>query len=297
MPKSQKASKTSLAGTASGTSLARANNNGRRLDSPTTSKPASNDNRSIALKLDQYYTQLCVAKALYRVFKIYFDPSRFLMVEPSAGTGSFFRLLPKGSIGIDQDPKYPGIRTADFLTASLPTDRPIAFIGNPPFGKNASMAVWFFNHAASQGRVIAFIVPKSFKKASIENRLDPAFHLIHEEEVSKNAFLFQGKPFNVPAVFQIWERRDQPRALRPTATTHPDFEFTTPDRADFAIQRVGTKAGRVHHDFSMSPSSTYFIRAIRGDVEGRMRQIDFASVARNTAGNPSLAKAEIVALY
>lgn len=298
MPKSQKISKAKLAVTASTIYTACAKTDQCASVSPGSApQAASNDNRPSALLLDQYYTRQQVAIALYESFKKHVDPSQFLMIEPSAGTGAFFELLPHGSLGYDIDPKYPGIQTADFLEVTIPIGRPIAFIGNPPFGKNSCKARRFFNRAAATATIIAFILPRTFNKGKMVNSLHRAFHLIHEEDVPKFAFLFEGKPYNVPAVFQIWERRDQPRALRPTATTHPDFEFTTQDRADFAIQRVGAKAGRVHHDLTRSSSSTYFIKAIGSNIETIMAQLDFASVARNTAGNPSLAKSEIVSLY
>ena len=156
------------------------------------------------------------------------------------------------------------------------------------------MAVRFFNHAAWQASVIALILPRTFRKASIENRLDRNFHLIHEETVQCDAFLFRSKPYDVPAVFQIWERRDDLRELRHVAIHHPDFSWTTADRADFGIQRVGARAGRVHRDFTRSPSSHYFIR---GNVEPIMKRLNFAKVALNVAGNPSLSKSEIVSLY
>lgn len=41
------------------------------------------------------------------------------MIEPSAGTGSFYALLPAGSVGYDVEPKFPGIQTADFLTVEI----------------------------------------------------------------------------------------------------------------------------------------------------------------------------------
>lgn len=257
-------------------------------------RPASNDNRASDVRLGQYYTLDAVAEKFWATFQEHFNPAQYLMVEPSAGTGSFLKLSPVGSLAYDVDPKYPGIQTADFLTVTLPRGRPIAIIGNPPFGKNASMAVRFFNHAAWQSSVIALILPRSFRKASIQNRLDPAFHLVHEEVVPDDAFLFRSRPYNVPAVFQIWERRSEPRKRWPVETKHPDFEFTKPERADFAIQRVGARAGRVHRKFRASPSSHYFIR---GDVEAVMAQLDFASVTGNVAGNPSLSKSEIVHLY
>lgn len=255
---------------------------------------ACNDNHASDRGRDQYFTKSDVALHFYGIFKSHFNPSDYKMVEPSAGTGAFFSLLPAGSLGYDVDPKYPGIATADFLTTKIKTDQKIAIIGNPPFGKNSSTAVRFFNHAADQSEIIAFILPRTFRKASIENKLDPSFHLVCEHDVPANAFLFQSKPYNVPAVFQIWRRTSQFRTPRPVATNHPDFEFTTPERADFAIQRVGERAGRLHHNFSASPSAHYFIR---GAVENIMSQINFADVAGDVAGNPSLAKSEIVALY
>lgn len=257
-------------------------------------RPLTKDDRPEDIRLDQYYTEGDVAAHFYKIFQEHFDPTMFKIVEPSAGAGSFSRLLPIGSLGFDLRPKHPGIHRADYLTVKIYGREKIAIIGNPPFGKNASTAVRFFNHAARQAHVIALILPRSFKKASIENRIDTAFHLLREEEVPANAFVFRSKPYDVPAVFQIWERRREPRKLRQCETRHPDFEFTTYDRADFAIQRVGAQAGRVHHDFTVSAKSHYFIR---GDVEAVMRQLDFSKVTRNVAGNPSLAKSEIVALY
>jgi len=50
----------------------------------------------------------------------------------------------------------------------------------------------------------------------------------------------------------------------------------------------------VHQDFSKSPSAHYFIQ---GNVKHVMEQLDFARVTGDVAGNPSLAKSEIVALY
>lgn len=266
-----------------------------RQSSATKASAAVNDNQASAELLSQYYTRPDVAAHLYDVFLDRLPAGAdFQMVEPSAGAGAFFKLMPAGSLAYDVEPKFPGVQTKDFLTVQIESDRPVAIVGNPPFGRNASMAVRFFNHAAPQCEIIAFILPRSFRKAKIENRLHRSFHRVYEEEVEKNAFLFRGKEYDVSAVFQIWERRAEPRALRHVQTTHPDFEFTTPDRANFAIARVGAHAGRIHHRYTMSRSSHFFIR---GDVEHIMKQLDFGSVTGNVASNPSLSKGEIVHLY
>lgn len=252
------------------------------------------DHVALDVRLDQYYTKDEIAAKLYGIFCRYFDPEVYLMVEPSAGKGAFFKLLPSGSLGYDLDPKCDGLEAADFLTVILPSDQRICVIGNPPFGRNASMAVRFFNHAALFSSVIALIVPRTFRKASIQNRLDQSFHLVCDVMLPKNAFLFRGKPYDVPTVFQIWERREVLRPVISSETEHPDFDFTTHEEADIAIQRVGARAGRVHRDFSANPSAHYFIR---GQVEPIMRMLDFARVTVDVAGNPSLAKLEIISLY
>jgi len=246
------------------------------------------------VKYDQYYTNEAVAADCYRVFCEHFNPIFCKMVEPSAGTGSFFKLLPSRSLGYDVEPKHPGIRQADFLTVEIRSEWKVAVIGNPPFGKNASMAVRFFNHAAREARIIAMIVPRTFRKAKIQNRLDRNFHLVREVAVPKNAFVFRNRRYDVPTIFQIWERRPEPRARVLVETTHPDFAFTSRDDANFAIRRIGARAGRIVSLDGANPSTHYFIR---GDVEAIMRQLDFASAAANVAGIPSLAKSEIVALY
>ena len=40
----------------------------------------------------------------------------------------------------------------------------ILIVGNPPYGKNCSTAINFFNHAVTISDFIAFIIPKTFRK-------------------------------------------------------------------------------------------------------------------------------------
>lgn len=250
-----------------------------------------------ARKLDQFYTDDDVAKEMYDWFCTQFDPNELVFVEPSAGRGAFSRLFPADSLAYDIDPQGPGIIKADFLSTPLPKAGRVAVVGNPPFGKNASMAVKFFNHAATKAKVIAMIFPLTFQKVSLQNRLNLKFHCIAEKVVPQNAFIMSGQKKNVPAVFQIWARGENSRGKNILPTTHPDFKFTSADSAAFAIQRVGADAGKVHHDFSSSKNSHYFMSANAEGVELVFTSIDFGPVARRTAGVPSLAKTELVDLY
>lgn len=264
-------------------------------------QPAQNDNCLSIQGLNQYYTTYCVAEYLYQVLGQLIDLARYLLVEPSAGMGAFFRLMQIGSIGIDLAPKFPGTKTANFLETELPRERKIAVIGNPPFGRNARMAIRFFNHAAWQADVIAMILPRAFRKPAIVSKLNPAFHLIHDEDVPAEAFEFGGAPYSVPAIFQIWERRPAPRWQKPARARHSDFEFTPPNRAQFAIRRIGVRAGRVDRDLTLNKNSHYFVRVNDpnrvDEVEAIFKQLDFGSVACNASGAPSLAQTEIVSLY
>lgn len=251
----------------------------------------------LARKLDQFYTHDDVAKEMYDWFCTHFDPNELVFVEPSAGRGAFSRLFPRDSLAYDVDPQGPGIIKADFLSTPLPKAGRVAVVGNPPFGKNASMAVKFFNHAATKAEVIAFIVPLTFQKTSLQNRLNLNFHCIAEKVVPQNAFTLSGNSKHVPTVFQIWVKGSKPRVKVNLPKTHPDFDFTSAEKASFAIQRVGANAGKVHHKFTLSKSSHYFLRENAAGVEAAIRLIDFVAVARRTAGNPSLSKTEIVELY
>lgn len=247
-------------------------------------------------ELSQFYTRSYLAKRYYRRLLKYYDSSSLQMVEPSAGWGVFLVLMPSGSFGCDIQPMGNGIYEGDFLTLEIRSNRRIACIGNPPFGTNARLAICFFNHAASFSDVIAFIVPQTFRKTATINKLDDAFHLLHEELVPDDAFIFQGKRRSVPTVFQIWVRQKDRRAKLPDVKTHPDFEFTSREKADFAIQRIGHRAGRVHDALWRSDEAHYFIK---GNVKQVMKSLEraFAGVAQNTAGNPSLSMAEIVSIY
>jgi hypothetical protein len=88
--------------------------------------------------LDQYFTKKETAKYLYKktcdiISKYESSLKEFKWVEPSAGDGVFFNLLPKKNrIGIDINPMNDEIIQTDYLKFNLPEKTIV--IGNPPFG-------------------------------------------------------------------------------------------------------------------------------------------------------------------
>ena len=143
--------------------------------------------------LDKFYTNPDIAqKCIDAVGNIYGWQGWSVVIEPSAGNGSFYHRIPVNFmrvVGIDIAPEDDGIMQHDFFdydTVDIPShiilDKPVLVIGNPPFGRVSSLAIKFFNHAADicgaiNGSVIAFIIPRTFRRPSVQNKLDTC-HII-----------------------------------------------------------------------------------------------------------------------
>lgn len=261
---------------------------------------------SSARQLDQFFTRVDVARKCSQLVASHISQmqgatNEWLWVEPSAGEGAFLDCFPFPKIGLDICSARSDIIKADFLSWNLgQTARKIAVVGNPPFGKNASLARRFFDHAAQFADIIAFIVPRTFEKAQFINRLDRRMHLAHSEALDDCSFEFEGAPYSVPTVFQIWEKRGEARAITEAIRTHRDFAFVGQPAAHFAFQRVGARAGLASVEgLRKSPQSHYFIKAngCEKALLGRLRSINWEPIKQRTAGNPSIGKAELVSAY
>ena len=246
----------------------------------------------LARSLDQFFTKPAVAVQCLKALNDYMPSAAddWLWIEPSAGGGVFYDLMPYPKIGLDIMSQRPDITQTDFLGWHPgQVRRKIAVVGNPPFGKNSSLARRFFDHAAGFADVVAFI-----------NRLNRHMHLVHAQILDECSFEFEGEPYAVPTVFQIWEKRTALRPLAESIRTHRDFDFVAKSTADFAFQRVGARAGLVSKEgLAKSPQSHYFLKASgpKRTIFDRLRAIDWEPIKYRTAGNPSIGKGELVAAY
>ncbi|MCY4206488.1 MAG: hypothetical protein OXD29_00855 [Roseovarius sp.] len=254
------------------------------------------------MSLDQFYTRPEFSEEYVgQVLERWRDPD-VLFVEPSAGTGAFAHpLLGAGRkvFAIDMDPRTSDIVRSDFLLFDLSPYKDnhsaIVVVGNPPFGKNACTAVRFFNHAARHADEIAFIVPRTFRKLSLQKRLDKMFHLSHDEDVGNQAFIRFGNSHDVPCAWQIWTKRKISRPVPIPPSVDHLIIYTTPANACFAMRRVGFYTGRIitENFTSLSKSTHYFIRELADGVVDALRTVDWTAIAAQTAGSRSLSKAEI----
>ena len=165
---------------------------------------------------DQYYTRSFVSKLciLWYCKTIKINKILDLVIEPSAGTGSFCIQIDKICINrvyLDIDPKCLNIEKKNFLDFKFEAKkfRKVHIIGNPPFKQLSK----FLLKASEIGDFIGFILPKSFKKDSISKKMPFNFHCIFSEDLPHKSFILDNSFINVPTVFQIWRKELYPREI------------------------------------------------------------------------------------
>lgn len=263
--------------------------------------------------LDQFYTNDDIAEKCIKILQKYINFSDYdYILEPSAGTGSFYKLLPKNKrIGLDLEPKYDGIKKMDYFDYIHKNNKKYIVIGNPPFGKVSSIAVKFFNKSAIFADVIAFIIPRTFKRVSIQNKLDLNFKLIYNEDLPLKPCCFTPK-MDAKCCFQIWIKSNEPREIINYDKTHNHFKFlklgpkdnnnqpTPPQNCDFVIKAYGGNCGEIIDTelHLLRPKSWHWLKS-NIDIEllkSRFRQLDY-SMSKDTVRQDSLGQQELIYLY
>jgi hypothetical protein len=250
---------------------------------------------------DQFYTNDRVAASCVQRIICEVPLTReYLWVEPSAGNGAFLRPLPATfpTIGLDIDPQAKGILLQDYLTWQPPAGKEIIVFGNPPFGKQSSLAKAFISKSCEFATVIAFILPKSFTKPSMYRAFDRAFHLLQSTELEKNSFVVNGSPYDVPCVFQIWQKREVHRLLEEKIEPC-GFNYVKPSEPyHIAFRRVGGLAGTCHkHDGTVFSTQSHYFITFHEDsmvhLDRIIDQINQHTFPSNTVGPRSLSKSEV----
>lgn len=186
------------------------------IDSNNMSKIGKN--REIT---DQFYTKESVSRKCIDLFMKHVTINENdIIIEPSAGSGSFSDYFKENEYNIhafDIDPKKDYIQKCDYLEFDIDVfkGKPAHCIGNPPFGRQSSLAKKFIKKNTKFCNTISFILPKSFRKQSFQKVFPLNFHLVEEIDLDKNSFEIDGKTHNVPCVFQIWIKKEEKRFIEP----------------------------------------------------------------------------------
>ena len=251
---------------------------------------------------EQYYTQQDVANQCVKEVDTIFKLESFdCITEPSAGTGAFLSPLKeynlKKVLAYDIDPKEETIIKADFLQTNIQPGK-ILVIGNPPFGRQASLAKQFIKHSCKFAEVIAFILPRSFKKTSMSSAFMVNFHKVFEKVLDPNSFVYETKEYAVPCVFQIWEKKNHNREMPQKVVENDKYKvIKKADTPNVAFRRVGVYAGKfTFENFDdLSPESHYFIKTklhITEDIRNKLASIEWQT--DNTTGPKSISKQELI---
>jgi predicted RNA methylase len=250
---------------------------------------------------EQYYTPKDLAqKLISEVLGVVPDLAKRTVIEPAGGTGSFIKAAQ--SIGVteflsfDIEPKHSLVKKADFLVKKFSAKDAVT-ISNPPFGRNNSLSIPFFNKAAEHSEFICFIVPRSWRKWSVINRLDRRFHLIADHDILIDYEDDLGERLSsrtsLSTCFQIWQRKAE---LRPIIKVK-DMGLIAkcgPEEADVALTIFGFGCGKVRTEFERKPNSTVmFLRVIHPEALAALKSVDFNRFSKNTAYTAALALPEI----
>jgi hypothetical protein len=250
---------------------------------------------------EQYYTPRPLAHTLVEYVEQVLGPLKGKKVlEPAGGTGAFIEAaLVKGPLEIisfDIEPLHNQVQPGSFLDQEL-SEGGFITISNPPFGRNNSLSIPFFNHAASVSDAICFVVPRSWRKWSVTNRLDLNFELVFDKDldidyVDSTGDLISDKS-RLATCFQIWRRTLTPR-LPVRIKDMGVIEKVSPKLADISLTIFGYGCGTVKQDFDRIPNTTQlFLKLNHPKALAALQSVDFSKFYKSTAYTEALSIQEI----
>jgi len=255
--------------------------------------------------IDKYYTKDSVVELCLNLVKKYIEINTDdLIIEPSAGNGSFIKGIKSLTSNFkfyDLEPDNDEIIKQDYLLYDYgiikETFSKIHIIGNPPFGRQSSLAIKFIKKSCDFCDSVSFILPKSFKKESLKKIFPLNFHLIFEIDLPDKSFLVDGVEYNVETVFQIWEKKDVKRTIIKNEEPLNFIFVGKTENPDISFRRVGVNAGIIDVSIdNKSIQSHYFIKFTNN--KSIIDNIDLLKLIQfnhnNTVGPRSISKPELI---
>ena len=184
------------------------------------------------------------------------------------------------------------------------TDKPKfdIVIGNPPYGRGASLAVKFLNKAFELSNDVRFVLPRSLRKDSLQNRVSLSFSCVYDETLP--ASTFQPATSNTKACYQIWQ--PQTRLKKKLSTTHSDWKdlkWEEKDQAALMVRTQGTRAGVMFtaeemKQYKCGGGHNHFISASPKVVARLLTlQDELMELGKESNNQESIGRYQIVQLY
>ena len=252
--------------------------------------------------IDKFYTKKETVNHIIKLFQEYVAPNNNdLIIEPSAGNGAFIDAIKSLKCNYefyDIEPEHEEIIKQDYLLYNtINTSQKIHILGNPPFGRQSSLAIKFIKKSCLFCTSLSFILPKSFKKDSLKKTFPPNFHLLCEIDLPEKSFLVTTKEHDVPCIFQIWIKKTYARIVSKKLEPHNFIFVEKTDNPSISFRRVGVNAGFIDVNSSnKSVQSHYFIRFTNTNTLEKnldlLKSIVYDS--NNTVGPKSIGKQELI---
>jgi predicted RNA methylase len=268
---------------------------------PTETLPATKLGNTRVTGKEQYYTPKPLALELVaQIEKVLGSLAGKTVLEPAGGTGAFIEAVQaKGVarvISFDIEPLHELVSAGDFLEQEIKETNLIT-ISNPPFGRNNSLSIPFFNHAAKVSDAICFIVPRSWRKWSVTNRLDLGFRLALDLDIDIDYVDSDGAPLSnknhLATCFQIWKKADAPRSLV-RVTDMGIIEKVSPEQADVSLTIFGYGCGKLKTQFEPVANTTQmFLKLNHPQALAALESVDYSKFFKNTAYTEALSLQEI----
>jgi predicted RNA methylase len=268
---------------------------------PTETLPAAKLGNTRVTGKEQYYTPKPLALELVaQIEKVLGSLAGKTILEPAGGTGAFIEAVQAVGvsevISFDIEPLHELVTVGDFLAQEIKESNLIT-ISNPPFGRNNSLSIPFFNHAAKVSDAICFIVPRSWRKWSVTNRLDLGFELALDLDIEIDYVDADGTPLSnknhLATCFQIWKKADAPRTLV-RVIDKGIIEKVSPDQADVSLTIFGYGCGKVKTQFEPVANTTQmFLKLKHPQALAALESVDYSKFFKNTAYTEALSLQEI----
>jgi predicted RNA methylase len=267
----------------------------------TETLPATKLGNTRVTGKEQYYTPKSLALELVAQIEKTLGPlAGKTVLEPAGGTGAFIKAVQaKGVtnvISFDIEPLHELVSVGDFLEQEI-NESNLITISNPPFGRNNSLSIPFFNHAAKVSDAICFIVPRSWRKWSVINRLDLGFVLALDLDLEIDYVDADGLPLSskthLATCFQIWKKADNRRQII-RVTDKKIIEKVSPDQADVSLTIFGYGCGKVKTKFEPVANTTQmFLKLNHPQALAALERVDYSKFYKNTAYTEALSLQEI----
>ena len=268
---------------------------------PTETLPAAKPGNTRVTGKEQYYTPKNLAvKLVAEVEKILGPLAGRSVLEPAGGTGAFIEaVLQSGAdkvISFDIEPLHHLVHEGNFLDQQI-TESNLITISNPPFGRNNSLSIPFFNHAAEISEAICFIVPRSWRKWSVTNRLDLRFDIALDIDLDIDYEDATGSPISskthLATCFQIWRKSNSIRK-QIRVIDKGIIEKVSPELADVSLTIFGYGCGKVKTEFPRVANTTQmFLKLHHPNALAALEKVDYSKFYKSTAYTEALSLQEI----